>query len=58
MYSKESWCIKKRLRRFKNNMKKVNLDDGKGLGVKGRLTDVEIDKLQAYYGQAIRKKCY
>lgn len=44
-----------RLRRLKNKMKGVKLDDGKVLGGKGRLTDEAIDKLQNYYGLAIRR---
>ena len=44
-----------RLRRLKNKMKGIKLADGKVLGGKGRLTDVEIDKLQNYYGLAIRR---
>ena len=43
-----------RLRRLKNSMKGINLQDGKKLSGKGRLTDSFIDKLQSYYGTAIR----
>ena len=31
------------------------LDDGKVLGGKGRLTEKAIDKIQSYYGMAIRR---
>ena len=41
------------LRNLKKNMKGP-LADGKILGGKGRLTDKKIDKLQDYYGIAIR----
>lgn len=44
-----------RLRRLKKEKKGVKLNDGMTLGGKGRLTDVEIDQLQRYYGMAIRK---
>lgn len=44
-----------RLRRFKKENKLLKFSDGKGLGGKGRLTDDVIDKLQLYYGLAIRK---
>lgn len=44
-----------RLRRLNNKMKGIKLADGKVLGGKGRLTDVEIDKLQNYYSLAIRR---
>ncbi|XP_059162951.1 uncharacterized protein LOC131946277 [Physella acuta] len=43
-----------RLRNLKNNTKEM-LPDGKRLGGKGRLTDASIDKLQSYYGNAIRE---
>lgn len=44
----------KRLRDLKKNAKGRVLADGKTIGGKGRLTDVEIQKIQAYYGNAIR----
>ena len=44
----------KRLRDLKKNAKGRVLADGKTIGGKGRLTDVEINKIQAYYGNAIR----
>ncbi|GFR90860.1 phenolphthiocerol synthesis polyketide synthase type I Pks15/1 [Elysia marginata] len=37
-----------RLRRLKNENKTVKLEDGKGLGGAGRLTDKKIDTLQNY----------
>lgn len=43
-----------RLRRLKRDMKGKLLPDGKSIGGKNRLTDGEIDKLQVYYGNAIR----
>ena len=44
-----------RLRRLKKDYKGKKLADGKCLGGRGRLTDDEIDRLQYYYGQAIRQ---
>jgi hypothetical protein len=44
-----------RLRRLKSSNKGLKLDDGKGLGGKGRLTDSKIDVLQNYYGLAVRE---
>lgn len=46
-----------RLRNLKASKKGIKLSDGKVLGGKGRLTDVEIDNLQRYYrpSLAIRK---
>lgn len=44
-----------RLRRLKLESKNQKLDDGKSLGGKNRLTDKLIDKIQSYYGQAIKK---
>ena len=43
------------LRKYKNDMKDKKLSDGKGVGGKGRLTDKVIDKMQNYYGKAIRE---
>ena len=42
------------LRRYKNDMKGEKLSDGKSVGGKGRLTDKVVDKMQNYYGKAIR----
>lgn len=42
--------VRIRLTGLKNNMKKIKLDDAKGLSWKGRLIDAEINKLQVYYG--------
>lgn len=44
-----------RLRRLKNDGKGKKLSDGKAISGKGRLTDSIIDKLQTYYGLAIRR---
>ena len=41
------------LRELKRKHKGMKLHDGKKIGGKGRLTDVIIDKIQNYYGQAI-----
>ena len=42
------------LRRYKNNTKGKKLSDGKPIGGRGRLTDKIIDRMQNYYGNAIR----
>ena len=42
------------LRTYKKNMKGKKLCDSLGVGGKGRLTDAFVDKLQNYYGSAIR----
>eukprot|EP00794_Sanderia_malayensis_P001550 gene1550-1713_t len=42
------------LRKYKNSMKGKKLKDGKTVGGKGRLTDKNIDKMQNFFGQAIR----
>lgn len=42
------------LRTYKKNMKGKKLSDGVGVGGRGRLTDAFVDKLQNYYGSAIR----
>lgn len=47
-----------RLRRLKNKMKGRKLADDKVLGGKGRLTDAVVDKLQTYYGLAIRRNVH
>ncbi|GFW15278.1 uncharacterized protein TNCV_174231 [Trichonephila clavipes] len=44
-----------RLRRLKTKMRGQNLSDGKPLCGRNRLTEAEIDRLQAYYGLAIRR---
>lgn len=44
-----------RLRRLKKGNKAGKLSDGKSLSGRGRLTDAVIDKLQTYYGLAIRR---
>ncbi|GFW22285.1 uncharacterized protein TNCV_1430391 [Trichonephila clavipes] len=43
-----------RLRALKLKLKGKKLEDKKSLGGRNRLTDAEIDKLQRYYGLAIR----
>ena len=43
------------LRKYKTEKKAKKLDDGQTVGGKGRLTKVVIDKLQNYYGAAIRQ---
>lgn len=43
-----------RLRALKEKMKGKKLGDSKSIGGRGRLTKLEIDKLQIYYGKAIR----
>ena len=42
------------LRTYKNNSKGIVLSDGKSVGGVGRLTDKVIDRIQTYYGYAIR----
>ena len=42
------------LRKYKNDKKGQKLSDGKGVGGRGRLTDKVVDKMQNYYGKAIR----
>ena len=42
------------LREYKRKKKGLKLSDGKAVGGKGRLTDKICDKMQNYYGQAIR----
>lgn len=44
-----------RLCSLKKRLGKTPLEDGKPIGGKGRLTDKTIDKLQVYYGKAIRQ---
>jgi hypothetical protein len=44
-----------RLKRLVKEKLGTKLHDGKTLGSKGRLTQSEIDKLQNYYGLAIRR---
>lgn len=47
-----------RLRRLRNEYKGKRLEDGKALGGQGRLSEKEIDRLQSYYGQAIRNNLH
>ncbi|GFT78527.1 uncharacterized protein TNCV_2085721 [Trichonephila clavipes] len=47
--------MRTRLRRLKTKMRGQNLSDGKPLCGRNRLTEAEIDRLQAYYGLAIRR---
>ena len=44
-----------RLRKLRKEKKGMKLKDGKLLSGRGRLTDGEINSLQQYYGQAIRR---
>jgi hypothetical protein len=44
----------KRLRSFRIEMKGNILSDGKGVSVKGHLTNKQIDSIQFYYGKANR----
>lgn len=44
-----------RLRKLIKDMKGKKLSDGKPIGGRGRLTKEEVDKLQLYYGLAIRR---
>ena len=46
--------IGRALREFKRKMKGKKLEDNRPVGGRGRLTDVLIDRIQNYYGQAIR----
>ena len=43
------------LRKYKTEIKAKNLDDGQTVGGKDRLTKLVTDKLQNYYGAAIRQ---
>ena len=43
------------LRKLKKELMGTKLKDGQPIGGKGRLTDRVIDKLQAYYGKAVRE---
>ena len=45
-----------RLHSLRSQWKGKRLDDGKGLSGRGRLTDVAINKMQNYFGMAIRQK--
>ena len=42
------------LREYKRKKKDIKLSDGKVAGGKGRLTDKVIDRIQNYFGEAIR----
>lgn len=44
-----------RLRKLRKEYKKVKLSDGLSISGRNRLTDKQIDSLQFYYGEAIRK---
>ena len=44
-----------RLRKLTADMRNKKLEDGKSLGGHGRLTKAEIDSLQRYYGEAIKR---
>ena len=47
-----------RLRSLKKRTGQARLEDGKGIGGRGRLTDKTIDSLQVYYGKAIRENTH
>ena len=47
-----------RLRSLKKRTGQTRLQDGKPIGGRGRLTDNVIDKLQVYYGKAIRNNTH
>ena len=47
-----------RLRSLKKRLGKTPLEDGKPVGDKGRLTENRIDKLQVYFGKAIRQNTH
>lgn len=50
-------CLGSRLRYWKKRLGATHLEDGKGISRKGRLTK-QTDKLQGYYGIAIRQHSY
>ena len=45
------------LREYKKRMRGKKLSYGKTVGGAKRLTDKVVDKIQNYYGQAIRNNC-
>lgn len=47
-----------RLRTLKQKSKNTKLADGKSLSGKNRLTDLAVQKLQIFYGLAIRRNCH
>lgn len=47
-----------RLRSLKKRLGQTRLEDGKSIGGSGRLTKTTIDKLQVYYGKAIRNNSH
>lgn len=47
-----------RLRSLKKRLGATRLEDGKGIGSTGQLTKQRIDKLQVYYGMAIRQNSH
>lgn len=47
-----------RLRSLKKRLGQTRLEDGKSIGGSGRLTKTNIDKLQVYYGKAIRNNSH
>lgn len=47
-----------RLRTLKQKSKNTKLADGKPLSGKNRLTDLAVQKLQIFYGLAIRRNCH
>jgi hypothetical protein len=49
--------MESKLRTLKPKKAKILLSDGKTLGGRGRLTGEAINKIQEYYGNAIRRNC-
>ena len=47
-----------RLRSLKKRLGQTRLEDGKSIGGSGRLTKTTVDKLQVYYGKAIRNNSH
>ena len=47
-----------RLRSLKKRLGQTRLEDGKTIGGAGRLIKTTIDKLQVYYGKAIRNNSH
>ena len=54
-HTKENGDCTQRVQEEKHGEK---LADNKNIGGKNRLTDTLIDKIQNYYGQAIKKSCW
>lgn len=50
--------VQKCLGTLKNRLGKTPLQDGKRIGKAGRLPHIRIDKLQVFYGKAIRENTH